>query len=110
MVLSPNLLHSHVQLYPEGSGQRQVTGYGFADSNNVWKFEFPRSSGSQLDKNGTLNGKIIPITDGTEVRLCHNNTGSNLHSHEVPSHVSRGNFEVSGYGHKTLGMERMIGL
>ncbi|EHN02225.1 Pmt6p [Saccharomyces cerevisiae x Saccharomyces kudriavzevii VIN7] len=104
--LSPNLLHSHVQLYPDGSGQRQVTGYGFADSNNIWKFEFSRSSGLQLHQNGNLSDRIIPITDGVEVRLRHKNTESSLHSHDVPSHVSRGNFEVSGYGSQSVGDEK----
>lgn len=102
--LSPNLLHSHVQLYPDGSRQRQVTGYGHADSNNVWVISLPRYSDLQMDDNGkTINGQLLQIGDGSMIRLIHNNTRSNLHSHEVPSHVSRGNYEVSGYGSDTSG-------
>lgn len=101
--LSPNLLHSHVQTYPDGSNQKQVTGYGFADGNNVWQVKFPRSSNLKLDSNNTYNGKLLPIVDGAEIRLSHKGTGTNLHSHEISSHVSRGNFEVSGYGSETVG-------
>ena len=94
--LSPNLLHSHPQLYPDGSHQRQVTGYAHFDSNNVWEFQFVR--GQKYDPE-----KLYLISNGAEVRLIHNNTRSNLHSHKVPSHVSRGNWEVSGYGNDADG-------
>lgn len=104
--LSPNLLHSHVQTYPDGSNQKQVTGYGFADGNNVWQIRFPRSSGLRLDANDTLDGKLLPVKDGDEIRIVHRSTGTNLHSHEIASHVSRGNFEVSGYGSEDIGDEK----
>lgn len=97
--LSPNLLHSHPQLYPDGSRQRQITGYAHFDSNNVWEFNFVRNQ--KYDPN-----KMYLISDGVEVRLVHNNTRSNLHSHEVPSHVSRGNYEVSGYGNGAQGDDK----
>lgn len=97
--LSPNLLHSHPQLYPDGSRQRQITGYGHSDSNNVWEIQFSRRSMMTFDDDAkTFNGNLIDVRDGSFVRLVHNNTRSNLHSHEIPSHVSRGNYEVSGYG------------
>ncbi|AQZ11641.1 PMT6 (YGR199W) [Zygosaccharomyces parabailii] len=101
--LSPNLLHSHVQTYPEGSNQNQVTGYGFADENNVWQVRFSRSSGVVWNENATSSDKLVPITDGTEIRLFHKEQEINLHSHEIPSHVSKGNFEVSGYGSESIG-------
>lgn len=102
--LSPNLLHSHSQTYPDGSGQRQVTGYGHADSNNVWEIQFSRRSDIDFDDNGkTVGGKLFEVGDGSVIRLVHNNTRSNLHSHQVPSHVSRGNYEVSGYGDDNIG-------
>lgn len=97
--LSPNLLHSHVQKYPDGSQQNQITGYGYADSNNQWIFKFSRESDLVFDENNiTVNGDLLPMEDGVEVRLYHKNTDKSLHSHEVPSHISRGNWEVSGYG------------
>ncbi|CDO96362.1 unnamed protein product [Kluyveromyces dobzhanskii CBS 2104] len=67
--LSPGLLHSHPQTYPDGSNQRQVTGYGHRDGNNDWIVKFSRSSGKA----------------------------------NIPSHVSKGNYEVSGYGSDTMG-------
>lgn len=97
--LSPNLLHSHVQSYPEGSQQKQVTGYGFADTNNMWEIKFPRESYPKPAN----NGRPIKLTDKAVIRLGHINTACNLHSHEISSHVSRGNFEVSGYGSEVVG-------
>lgn len=97
--LSPNLLHSHPQLYPDGSGQRQITGYGHSDSNNVWEIQFSRQSTMTVDSNKkNTKGGLFGVGDGSIIRLVHNNTRSNLHSHKIPSHVSRGNYEVSGYG------------
>lgn len=105
--LSPNLLHSHFQTYPDGSQQRQVTGYGFFDSNNVWQFQLARGTKIVLnDHFCNENGNLLAIGDGTTIRLVHNETHANLHSHEVPSHVSRGNFEVSGYGDETVGDDK----
>ncbi|CCE61555.1 hypothetical protein TPHA_0A04800 [Tetrapisispora phaffii CBS 4417] len=97
--LSPNLLHSHIQTYPVGSLQNQITGYGFSDENNKWTFKFAREDGIFFDSNNkTVNGELIAVKDGDTVRLNHKSTMRNLHSHYVASHVSQGNFEVSGYG------------
>lgn len=104
--LSPNLLHSHVQTYPVGSNQNQVTGYGFADENNVWQVRFSRSSGLEWNDNSTSPDRLVPVTDGTEIRLFHKEQNVNLHSHRIPSHVSKGNFEVSGYGSEEIGDEK----
>lgn len=104
--LSPNLLHSHVQTYPEGSNQKQITGYGFADGNNVWQIKYPRSSLKKLDSDNTSDGQLISVKDGDEIRLQHKETKTNLHSHEIPAHVSRNGYEVSGYGSDDVGDEK----
>lgn len=91
-----NLLHSHQQVYPAGSGQHQVTTYGFKDSNNNWQIENPRTARK-------LSGYL---KDGDTLRLKHLMTGANLHSHEIPGHVSKNYFEVSGYGSEEIGDEK----
>ncbi|CAI4462459.1 ALI_collapsed_G0025210.mRNA.1.CDS.1 [Saccharomyces cerevisiae] len=70
-----------------------------------------RSSGLELDQNRTLNGKIIPITDGVEVRLSHLKIQDQIFTRMMPSHTSLE--EITGVfqaiGHKVLAMKRMIG-
>lgn len=89
--LSPNLLHSHVQSYPGGSCGHQVTGYGFSDTNNDWVIKHANSDPRSIKTSGK-------ITDGSEIRLFHKETGSNLRMEGYASHVSRGNWEVAGRG------------
>ncbi|SCU91420.1 LADA_0F09846g1_1 [Lachancea dasiensis] len=101
--LSPNLLHSHVQLYPFGSGQHQVTGYGHSDDNNNWIINFPRQSGMEISEFSPGGDESLKLIDGSELRLVHRNTKANLHSHEIPAHVSKNCYEVSGYGDKNIG-------
>ncbi|QPG76933.1 hypothetical protein FOA43_004327 [Brettanomyces nanus] len=91
--LSPNLLHSHSQLYPDGSNQHQVTTYGFKDSNNVWEFREAREPFEYSEY----------LKDGDVVRLQHDNTKANLHSHSIRGHVSTDYNEVSGYGNEKIG-------
>ncbi|KAL3233045.1 Dolichyl-phosphate-mannose--protein mannosyltransferase 6 [Nakaseomyces bracarensis] len=105
--LSPNLLHSHTQLYPDGSRQRQVTGYGHSDGNNNWVIKFGRTTGKHLDLDGHYyNGELVPVRNGDILRLFHIRNECNLHSHKISSHVSKGNYEVSGYGTESIGDEK----
>lgn len=101
--LSPTLLHSHVQHYPMGSKQRQVTGYGFQDDNNKWILKFSRESGLKLNEDGLYENSTTFIKDRDAFRLVHKSTQNNLHTHKIPSLVSKGNFEVSGYGDELIG-------
>ncbi|GME80072.1 unnamed protein product [Ambrosiozyma monospora] len=95
--LTGGLLHSHVQTYPDGSGQQQVTTYTHKDMNNDWTFELARE-----DPRNSFREPHY-IVDGMVVRLMHKTTGRNLHTHEVPGHVSTGEWEVAGYGNLTIG-------
>jgi dolichyl-phosphate-mannose-protein mannosyltransferase len=95
------LLHSHVQVYPEGSGQQQITCYHHKDANNDWFF-YPNRTESEIDPEAPLRF----VADKSVVRLVHAQTGRNLHSHTVAAPVTKGDYEVSCYGNTTVGDEK----
>ncbi|ODV90867.1 glycosyltransferase family 39 protein, partial [Tortispora caseinolytica NRRL Y-17796] len=89
------LLHSHVQTYPEGSGQQQVTCYHHKDGNNDWIFSLPYGESSDEGL------KFIHGND--RISLVHAMTRRKLHSHNILAPVSTSDWEVSGYGNDTVG-------
>lgn len=95
------LLHSHVQTYPEGSNQQQVTCYHHKDANNDWFF-YPNRREPEFDANADLKF----VGDGDVIRLIHGQTGRNLHSHAVPAPISKSHNEVSCYGNITIGDDK----
>ncbi|KAJ9273608.1 CAZyme family GT39 [Paecilomyces variotii] len=95
------LLHSHVQTYPEGSGQQQVTCYHHKDANNDWFF-YPNRHEPEYDPEGPLKF----VGDGDTIRLIHAQTGRNLHSHAIAAPVTKADYEVSCYGNITIGDEK----
>ncbi|EMG45430.1 PMT2 Dolichyl-phosphate-mannose--protein mannosyltransferase 2 [Candida maltosa Xu316] len=99
--LTGGLLHSHVQTFPEGSKQQQVTTYGHKDSNNNWIFQ--RARGKVPYDASNNNTEIEYIIDGMHVRLMHSQTGRNLHTHEVQAPLTKSEYEVSCYGNLTIG-------
>lgn len=92
------LLHSHVQTFPVGSQQQQVTCYHYKDTNNDWVVT-PRWEDDPVDPEGELRY----LRDGDIVRLVHQMTGRNLHSHAIAAPVTKLNYEVSAYGNATVG-------
>ena len=92
------LLHSHTQTYPVGSNQQQVTCYHYKDSNNDW-IVTPRREEPGIDP----DGPIRYLEHGDIIRLVHQPTGGNLHSHNVPAPVTKLNNEISCYGSPTIG-------
>lgn len=101
--LSPNLLHSHPHLYPEGSQQQQITTYGYKDENNNFLIEFDLESGLrgeyatyENDENSTVDHRR-PVKDGDVVRLVHNDSGCLLHSHPIKAPILKSAYEVSCY-------------
>lgn len=105
--LSPNLLHSHYHSYPEGSGQQQITTYGYKDENNNFIIHFPRESQEQIDY-ATYNNltHLTKIKDGDKIRLSHELTKANVHSHDIPAFFTKSAYEVSGYGNLEIGDDK----
>ncbi|KAL1997381.1 hypothetical protein VTN49DRAFT_3983 [Thermomyces lanuginosus] len=95
------LLHSHIQTYPSGSTQQQVTCYHHKDANNDW-FIYPNRS----DK--AYNPEEPPrfIGNGDVIRLIHAQTGRNLHSHSIAAPITKSDWEVSCYGNLTVGDDK----
>ncbi|BFZ53342.1 Dolichyl-phosphate-mannose--protein mannosyltransferase 2 [Savitreella phatthalungensis] len=98
------LLHSHVQTFPEGSQQQQVTCYHHKDANNDWFF-YPSRDQPEYDQ-ADAEAPIRFLADGDVVRLIHAQTGRNLHSHNIAAPVTKADYEVSCYGNLTIGDEK----
>ena len=92
------LLHSHVQTYPDGSHQQQVTCYHHKDANNDWFF-WPNRSEPAFDNEAPIRF----VADKSVIRLIHAHTGRNLHSHAVQAPITKADWEVSCYGNTTIG-------
>lgn len=95
------LLHSHIQTYPEGSKQQQVTCYHYKDENNHWIVRPPRQVANPEEYEDENNIRFVK--DGDIIRLRHGPTGRNLHSHPINAPVTSGQWEVSAYGNETIG-------
>ncbi|KAJ2779892.1 Protein O-mannosyltransferase 2 [Coemansia javaensis] len=87
------LLHSHKDAYPDGSRQQQITGYTHKDLNNYWIV-----SKVHGQEHGNTTATAEFVRHGDVVRLVHESTARNLHSHPVAAHMSKRDWEVSGYG------------
>lgn len=88
-------LHSHIQTYPTGSEQQQVTLYSHVDDNNLWRITNGTEDWNPENKTGPVS-----LTDGAIVRLEHIATQRRLHSHDHRAPVTNKDyvFEVSAYG------------
>ncbi|KAJ2798829.1 hypothetical protein H4R20_004674 [Coemansia guatemalensis] len=90
-------LHSHMHLWQheKGSGQQQVTIYGYADPNNLWIVE------PAFNTTVDTSGGPVPVTSGSVLRLRHRATGKYLHSHNHRPAMAASDdqkFELAGYG------------
>lgn len=92
------LLHSHVQEYPVGSLQQQVTCYHYKDDNNNF-LVYPSWDATPYDPDAPLKF----LQDGSILRLVHSATTRNLHSHTIAAPMTKESYEVSGYGNLTVG-------
>ncbi|KXJ96967.1 dolichyl-phosphate-mannose-protein mannosyltransferase 2 [Microdochium bolleyi] len=98
------LLHSHVQTYPDGSQQQQVTCYHHKDTNNDWWFYPSRTEAPYDPADETAEPRFVK--NGDTIRLIHASTGRNLHSHDIAAPVSKSMKEVSCYGNLTVGDDK----
>ncbi|KAI5301748.1 hypothetical protein KEM56_001392 [Ascosphaera pollenicola] len=99
-------LHSHPDMYPEGSKQQQITLYPHKDENNIWVVE---NQTQPLDAEGNPipgprawdTGNLSYVEDGAVIRLYHPPTHRRLHSHNdhrPPVSEAEWQNEVSAYG------------
>ncbi|KAF9147553.1 Protein O-mannosyltransferase 2 [Linnemannia schmuckeri] len=93
------LLHSHIQAYPQGSKQQQVMTYHHKDNNNDWILTRSRNPATpHLNNPPNNNNEHLQILkSGDNVRLVHESTGRNLHTHRIRAPVTTAQLEVSGY-------------
>ncbi|KAH8554748.1 Dolichyl-phosphate-mannose-protein mannosyltransferase-domain-containing protein [Umbelopsis sp. PMI_123] len=94
------LLHSHVQRYPSGSEQQQITCYHHKDSNNDWIITKKRENGVVPSHEDDV---LERVKDGDIVRLVHAMTKTQLHSHAIKAPITSSQWEVSGYGDHSIG-------
>ncbi|KAF9134757.1 Protein O-mannosyltransferase 2 [Mortierella sp. 14UC] len=100
------LLHSHIQTYPHSSRQQQVATYHHKDSNNQWIIVRPHALQKPLGPDlwpNNYNGEIRILKNGDIVRLVHEFTGRNLHTHRIRAPVTGTKLEVSEYGYWNQG-------
>lgn len=91
-VATAHRLHSHGSKYPTGSKQQQVTCFGGEDANDWWIVK--PQHGKAL---APLRGEAV--ADGAVIRLEHEATRRNLHSHNIEGHVAKQRqLEVTAYG------------
>ena len=98
-------MHSHVQTYPQGSKQQQVTTYHHKDHNNQWILTRSRDNAvHHLNNPPNNNNEHLQILkSGDILRLVHEPTGRNLHTHRVRAPMTTTQLEVSGYGYWNQG-------
>ncbi|KAI8142811.1 glycosyltransferase family 39 protein [Fennellomyces sp. T-0311] len=97
--LGGGLLHSHVQKYPDGSKQQQVTCYHHKDNNNNWFIAHAFPQKKQYDDE---DAEVQYVGDGDAIRLVHQKTSRKLHSHPIPAPITSDQFEVSAYGNENI--------
>lgn len=97
------LLHSHVQTYPVGSQQQQVTCYHYRDNNNEFIITPPWNERALPANYSSSTEPVRMLKNNDVIRLVHDQTKRNIHSHHVAAPVTKENLEVSGYGDDQTG-------
>lgn len=76
-----------------------MTCYHHKDTNNDWIVKFTREE----EKRSIDDETIHFLKHNDTIRLVHEQTGRNLHSHPLAAPVTKIGWEVSGYGNETIG-------
>jgi dolichyl-phosphate-mannose-protein mannosyltransferase len=63
------LLHSHIQKFPSGSEQQQVTTYSHKDSNNDWMIQKPWNADGSPVVEEEEDSPVQFVEDGDIIRL-----------------------------------------
>ena len=105
------LLHSHPHLSPEGMIQhQQVTAYHHRDANNLWVVKHAQPDTIPGDRYDNMTATACGVSDcgsrvqyvksGDRIRLEHKLTRRNLHSHDAPAPITKGEGyrQVTCYG------------
>ncbi|RKP25196.1 family 39 glycosyltransferase, partial [Syncephalis pseudoplumigaleata] len=102
------LLHSHIQSFPVGSQQQQVTTYGHKDENNYWIMERgSNQTAARLEAGlGLLDDPLEPLKHGSTVRLFHNATKAYLHVNNLPAPMTKTALEVACLKGEEAGHDR----
>ncbi|WFD44523.1 dolichyl-phosphate-mannose--protein mannosyltransferase [Malassezia psittaci] len=99
------LLHSHIQKYPEGSGEQQVTCYHYKDHNNHFVIQSLYEEPALPGPNDTDVGPPRMLKSGDVFRFSHVETGRNLRAHKkFKAPVTKDHYEVSAAGNLTHGL------
>ena len=106
------LLHSHVQNFPLGSLEGQVTCYHYQHDNNQFNV-LPTLEQARIDEmevanrvddieqgdDNTLNNTDIRfLHSGDTIRLQHVPYSRYIHAHDIPAPLSRLDYEVAAFG------------
>lgn len=83
-------------VHPNSSGQQMVVGRNRSDSGGIWIVR-------GQDSNGPEYGTGTPVSNGAIIRLTHEETRRNLHSHGDRLSPLTGQQEVTAYGNDGIG-------
>lgn len=99
------LLHSHVQNFPLGSLEGQVTCYHYQDDNNQFNvlrtLQEEKANELKVLNEGDNIDNVTFLHDGDVIRLEHVPYSRYIHAHDIPAPLSKLDYEVAAFGQST---------
>ncbi|TIB67779.1 hypothetical protein E3Q24_04041 [Wallemia mellicola] len=99
------LLHSHVQNFPLGSLEGQVTCYHYQDDNNQFNvlptLQEEKANELKVLNEGDNADNVTFLHDGDVIRLEHVPYSRYIHAHDIPAPLSKLDYEVAAFGQST---------